>query len=120
PLLLSLAVPLFAQHEHMQMAARPDVARDLLMEQVSGTSTNPTAAAMEMAMTTWEKWNLMWHGTAFINQVLESDGGGQKLFATDWVMGMAHRPLGGGHLLLRSMLSLEPLTIGKRDTRSAF
>jgi hypothetical protein len=29
-------------------------------------------------------------------------------------MGMAERPIGGGHLMLRSMLSLEPLTVGKK------
>jgi hypothetical protein len=29
-------------------------------------------------------------------------------------MGMADRPLGGGHLMLRSMLSLEPVTVGKK------
>ena len=119
-LLLLLSAPAFAQHEHMQMTAQPDLSRDLLMQQASGTSANPTAAPMEMAMTTWEKWNLMWHGTAFVNQVVENDGGGQKLFATNWIMGMADRPLGRGHLLLRSMFSLEPLTIGKKGYPELF
>ena len=118
--LVMLCAPVFAQHEHMQMTAQPDLARDLLLQQASGTSANPTAGPMEMEMTTWEKWNLMWHGTAFVNQVVESDGGGQKLFATNWIMGMADRPLGGGHLLLRSMFSLEPLTIGKKGYPELF
>ena len=58
-LLVMLCAPVFAQHEHMQMTAQPDLAQDLLMQQASGTSANPTAAPMETAMTSWEKWNLM-------------------------------------------------------------
>jgi hypothetical protein len=120
-LLLLLSVPAFAQqHGGMQMPAQPDLARDLLMQQASGSSANPTAVPMEMEMTTWEKWNLMWHGTAFLNQVIENDGGSEKLFATNWIMGMADRPLAGGHLMLRSMFSLEPLTIGKKGYPELF
>jgi hypothetical protein len=74
-LLFLLSVPVFAQHEGMQMPAQPDLARDLLMQQVSGTSANPIAVPMEMEMTTWEKWSLMWHGTAFLNQVVDNGGG---------------------------------------------
>jgi len=110
-----LALPAFAQHEHMSMPSpKPsDPVSELLMNQVSGTASNPGASPMQMAMTQWEKWNLMWHGEAFVNQVVETDDGGQKLFSTNWVMGMADRPIGGGHLLLRSMLSLEPATVGE-------
>jgi hypothetical protein len=58
---------------------------------------------------------LMLHGQAFINQVVQSGPrGGDKFFSTNWIMGMADRPLGGGHLMLRSMLSLEPATVGKK------
>jgi hypothetical protein len=99
------------QHQmHMQM---PDPARELLMQQASGTAANPALAPMQMQMTMWEDWMLMWHGAAFVNQVVENDGGSQKLFSTNWLMGTADRPLAGGHLLLRSMFSLEPLTVGK-------
>lgn len=94
-------------------AAPPDPVSELLMNQMSGTASNPGASPMQMSMAQWEKWTLMWHGEAFVNQVVETDDGGQKLFSTNWVMGMAERPLGGGHLLLRSMLSLEPATIGE-------
>ena len=103
-----------AQHEHMNMgAAQPDIARELLAQQVSGTSENPSAAPMQMSMTNWENWMLMWHGTAFVNQVVQTDGGGDQFFSTNWIMGMAQRPLAGGQLLLRSMFSLEPMTIPK-------
>jgi hypothetical protein len=101
------------QHGDMQMMR--DATSELLMRQASGTSMNPAAAEMHMTMRQQGDWMLMLHGAAFINQVEQSGPrGGDKLFSTNWVMGMADRPLAGGHLLFRSMLSLEPLTIGKK------
>jgi Cu/Ag efflux protein CusF len=92
-----------------------DATGDFLMRQASGTSVNPGAAPMHMAMTQHGDWMLMLHGLAFINQVVQSGPrGDDKLFSTNWIMGIADRPLGGGHLMLRSMLSLEPLTVGKK------
>src|SRR5947199_3221426 len=92
--------------------AAADGAGDLLMRQVSGTATNPAAAPMPMTMFMRGDWMLMLHGSAFVSQVVQSGPrGDDKFFSTNWLMGMADRPLGGGHLLLRSMLSLEPLTI---------
>ncbi|HSP33457.1 MAG TPA: hypothetical protein VLU46_03975, partial [Thermoanaerobaculia bacterium] len=77
--------------------------------------TNPAAAPM--VMPAWENgtWSVMVHGSAFVNQMWQSGPrGGDKLFSTNWVMGMADRPLGGGHLMLRGMFSLEPATITNR------
>jgi hypothetical protein len=92
-----------------------DATSELLMRQASGTSLNPAAAPMHMIMTQRGDWMLMLHGLAFINQVVQSGPRGQdKLFSTNWMMGMAERPIGGGHLMLRSMLSLEPATVGKK------
>jgi Cu/Ag efflux protein CusF len=92
-----------------------DATGDFLMRQASGTSMNPAAAPVHMAMTQYRDWTLMLHGLAFVNQVEQSGPrGADKLFSTNWIMGMAGRPLGGGHLMLRSMLSLEPLTVGKK------
>src|SRR5207247_4624745 len=94
-----------------------DLAQDVLMQQASGTSLNPAAAAthMKMSMTTFDKWMLMFHGQAFLNQVVQTGSrGADGFFSTNWVMGMAERPLAGGHLMLRSMLSFEPLTVRKR------
>jgi Cu/Ag efflux protein CusF len=97
----------------MKMASDPTA--DFLMRQASGTSMNPAAAPMHMAMTQYGDWMLMLHGLAFVNQVVQSGPrGDDKLFSTNWIMGMADGKLGGGHLLLRSMLSLEPLTAGKK------
>jgi Cu/Ag efflux protein CusF len=116
------AMPAMPQHApemhhpampEMQMASDPTA--DFLMRQASGTSMNPAAAPMHMTMTKIEDWTLMLHGLAFVNQVVQSGPrGDDKLFSTNWIMGMAERPLGGGQLMLRSMLSLEPVTVGKK------
>jgi hypothetical protein len=49
-------------------------------------------------------WHLMLHGLASFND-LRATGprGGEKEFSTNWMMISAQRPLGGGHLLLRTM-----------------
>lgn len=114
-LLFFVALPALAQHEQMQMqmSSQPDPVRDLLAQQISGTSEDPAAAPMHMSTTKWEDWTLMWHGAAFLNQVVQTNGGGDQLFSSNWIMGTAQRPLAGGQLLLRSMFSLEPATIPK-------
>ena len=110
----------FAQHQHMTMP-QADAARDFLMQEASGTAHDPAAATMSMSMTMFDTWMLMAHGNAFVSQVVQTGPrGGDGFFSTNWVMGMAERPLAGGHLLLRSMLSLEPLTVGKRGYPELF
>jgi len=102
-------------HDMAGMQMQNDATSELLMRQASGTSMNPAAAPAHMAMTQRGDWMLMLHGLAFVNQVVQSGPrGDDKLFSTNWIMGMASRPLGGGHLMLRSMLSLEPVTVGKK------
>ncbi|HEY4639949.1 MAG TPA: hypothetical protein VII75_01275 [Thermoanaerobaculia bacterium] len=116
----ALALPVMAagqsaMHDMPGMNMTSDATADFLMRQASGTSMNPAAAPMHMAMTQSGDWMLMLHGLAFVNQVVQSGPrGDDKLFSTSWIMGMADRPLAGGHLLFRSMLSLEPLTVGKK------
>jgi hypothetical protein len=109
---------LMAQHDMAHMAGMHhdgDPVADLLMRQASGTSMNPAAAPMHMTMTQYGDWMVMLHGQAFVSQVVQSGPRGEdKFFSTNWIMGMADRPLSGGHLVLRSMLSLEPLTVGKK------
>jgi hypothetical protein len=103
------------QMRHDTMAMQHDATSELLMRQASGTSMNPAAAPMHMTMTQSGDWMLMLHGQAFVSQVAQSGPRGEdKFFSTNWIMGMAERPLAGGHLMLRSMLSLEPLTVGKK------
>lgn len=92
-----------------------DATSALLMRQASGTGLNPAAAPMQMTMTRAGDWMLMLHGAAFVSQVVQSGPrGDDKFFSTNWAMGMADRPAGGGHLMLRAMLSLEPITVGKK------
>ena len=75
------------------------------------------AAAQEPAsglMTQYGQWMLMAHGNAFLVQTIQhGPRTGDKLFSTNWAMVTGDRPLYGGNLELRGMLSLEPLTIGK-------
>jgi hypothetical protein len=95
--------------------AQQSDAADLEMRQTSGTAVDPGSGSMPMEMTSVRDWTLMLHGVAFINHVNESGfRGHDQNFSTNWVMGMASRPLWGGTLMLRSMLSLEPATITGR------
>ena len=103
------------------MSSMHDETSSFLMQQASGTSMNPAAAPMEMKMWMRGEWMLMLHGSAFVNQVWQSGPrGGDRLFSTNWIMGMADRPLGGGHLMLRSMLSLEPATVRHKQYPELF
>lgn len=125
-------MPLAAQQMQMPMpkpvptpmqAPMPthDNMHDFLMQQASGTSHNPAATPMEMSMMSVGKWMVMAHGVAFAGAVVQSGPrGADQLFTTNWVMAGAERPLAGGHLLIRSMLSLEPLFMGKRGYPELF
>jgi hypothetical protein len=99
---------------------RAQDASELLMNQAGGTSANP-AAAHEHLMLMEGSWHLMLHGAAFLDD-LRATGprGGEKTFSTNWMMISAQRPLGGGHLLLRAMLSAEPATISGRKYPEPF
>ncbi|HEV2720985.1 MAG TPA: hypothetical protein VG323_13265, partial [Thermoanaerobaculia bacterium] len=104
------------EHEHMQhgqMQMSHDAASELLMRQASGTSMNPAATPMHMTMAMHGQWMTMLHGLAFLNAATNSGPrGGDKVFSTNWAMGMAERPFAGGHVMFRTMLSLEPATVG--------
>ena len=80
----------------------------------SGTSWLPDASPMEGPMKHSGGWMLMVHGRAFL-QFIDSTGdrGDHEIGSVNWFMGMAQRPVRGGQLLFRGMLSLEPLTVGK-------
>jgi len=112
---MQMPMPMPMHHEHADPVA------DFLMQQGSGTATNPAAAPMAMTMTQSGDWMLMAHGNAFINAVHESGPrGDDQLFSTNWFMGSALRPLGDGRLLLRGMLSLEPAAMGERGYPELF
>ena len=114
---LTFALALLAAQEHQHSMPgmhhmQDDAVQQFLMQQASGTSADPAATPHEHLMTSYDQWMLMAHGLAFVSQVVQTGPrGDDAFFSTNWVMGMADRPLAGGHLMLRSMLSLEPLTV---------
>jgi len=81
----------------------------------SGTSIEPASTPSPMLMTSTHGWMLMLHGSAFFADTQQSGPlGADKLFSTNWTMGMAQRQLVLSQLTLRAMLSLEPATITGR------
>lgn len=81
----------------------------------SGTSAEPDSTPAPMLMSMKGPWMLMLHGNAFVTETQQTGPrGADKLFSTNWVMGMAERKAGPGQLTLRAMLSLEPATITGR------
>jgi hypothetical protein len=90
-------------------------ASELFMEESSGTAVQPAAWPMPMTMTSAGSWNLMWMGQAFLVDTQQTGPlGADKLYSTNWgMLGATHR-LGGGSVMLRTMLSLEPATITER------
>ena len=109
-----MSMPMPAGHEH-QMTAMPenplgiDHTRDR-----SGTSWLPDASPMQGHMWHRGSWMLMLHGNAFV-QYIETGGdrGDGQFGSINWVMGMAQREMGGGQLLLKTMFSAEPATVGR-------
>src|SRR5256886_2724234 len=81
----------------------------------SGTSWLPDAAPMHAAHYMLGRWTLMLHGKGFLQYDWQGRSrGSNQLGIVNWAMAVASRPLGGGQLQLRSMLSAEPWTIGSR------
>jgi hypothetical protein len=67
---------------------------------------------MAMAMQTKGNWNLMWMGQAFLVATQQSGPrGGDKIYSANWGILAAVRNLGRGSLMLRGMVSLDPMTI---------
>jgi hypothetical protein len=97
------------QHMHMdddQTMAMPSP-RD-----GSGTSWLPDESPMYAVHGQAGHWTLMAHANAFLQYLRESGARGSgQVGSINWLMGMADRAVGAGHLGLRGMVSLEPWTI---------
>lgn len=81
----------------------------------SGTSWQPDSSPHGGIHLMHEDWMLMMHGSAYL--IYDDQGGrrgDEKFISTNMFMAMAQRPLGPGTLGLRSMLTLEPATVGKK------
>jgi hypothetical protein len=95
-------------------AAPPMGALDLPMARLgSGTAWLPDAAPVRGVHRAAGPWHLMLHGNAFVGYDLQQGGElDRALVSQNWIMAMAGRPWLGGHVLLRTMFSLEPWTVG--------
>ena len=80
----------------------------------SGTSWLPDVSPMYAIHRQLGDWSTMLHGNVFMQFISETtDRGDDQFGSVNWLMGMAERRLGGGHLSFRTMFSLEPLTVGE-------
>jgi hypothetical protein len=79
----------------------------------SGTAWQPDETPMYAIHSQRKGWTLMGHGNGFLQYLHDSgDRGSHQTGGINWLMGMADRPVGDGHLGLRGMISFEPWTIG--------
>lgn len=114
--------PKDAKHQHgMRMDHPGTLIEDIIHHASSGTSMEPGSTPHEMMMGMHGSWMLMFHGEGFLNSTQQSGPRGKdKIFSTNWVMPMAQREIGPGTLTLRTMLSLEPATITRRQFPELF
>ena len=87
--------------------------RDVPTE-ASGTSWLPATTPVLGWFGSRRGWDLMSHGNAFAQFLLESGEFHRRSYqfgSINWVMGMASRPAYGGRMTVRTMLSAEPWTI---------
>jgi hypothetical protein len=105
-----------AEHHTDHRQGPPDPAGFFLMQQSSGTAFQPAAWPMPMLMTRAGSWSLLWMGQGFIVATQQSDPrGAGKIYSANWgMLGASHR-LGRGAVMLRTMVSLDPLTITNRQ-----
>lgn len=85
-----------------------------MTQEASGTAWQPEATPMDGLHIMNHGWMFMVHG--FADGVYDYQGGhrgDKKFFSPNMLMGMAQHRLGPGTFGLRSMLTLEPATIGK-------
>ena len=81
-------------------------------QQSSGTSWQPAVTPHYAFHRQSGRWGLMTHYNVFLNyDRQEGPRGDYQYNSTNWVMLMADRPVGKDRLQLRTMLSLEPLTV---------
>ena len=120
-LLLGITASAAAQQPEMSMPMNMSGRADSFLESVemhatSGTSAEPGSTPMPMMMAMYDGWMLMFHATAFVADIQQTNPrGADKFFSTNWFMPMAQHTLGHGQLTFRTMLSLEPATVSERQ-----
>jgi mono/diheme cytochrome c family protein len=119
------------EHEHGQsqpgeaakegMIGMSRVVGQQMTREGSGTSWVPESSPMWAAHARWGQWNVMQHGNLVL--MYDHQGGPRgvsRTVSTNWYMLMGNRQLGKGELMLRTMLSLEPATIGNNGMPQLF
>ena len=78
----------------------------------SGTAWLPDASPMYAIHQQKGAWTVMAHENVFVQFLHESGNrGDDQIGSINWIMGMAGRTVGTGHLAFRGMFSVEPWTI---------
>jgi hypothetical protein len=97
--------------EHAAMATPLDIPET---RDASGTSWQPESTPMFMWHAMMDGWALGLHTNVFAGyDNTRSDRGDDQFISINWLMAMARHRVGDGDLTLRTMLSLEPFTVGK-------
>ena len=111
------AEPAKTETDHSTMHhSNLDPGSAFLLRQSSGTAFQPLAWPMPMLMTQAGDWHLMWMGQGFLVGTQQSGPRGRdKLYSANWGMLGAARKLGRGSVMLRGMVSLDPLTVTHRE-----
>lgn len=104
-------------HAMHTMHASPEMAGPLgiSMDRMgSGTTWIPEEVTLPSRHFMLRDWRLMLHGFVF-GQYNRQNGprGDDQVGSLNWAMLMADRPLAGGRIQLRTMLSLDPATVGR-------
>jgi hypothetical protein len=93
-----------------------NAATSFLLGQSSGTAFQPKNWPMPMLMSRAGSWNLMWMGQGFVAATQQGGPrGADKIYSANWGMLSAAHTLGGGAIMFRSMISLEPVTVRGRS-----
>ena len=109
-----MQMPMPAGHEHQIMTVLENPLGIDHTRDGSGTSWLPDASPMQGLMRQRGSWMLRLHGNAFVQYIdAGGDRGDHQFGSINWVMGMAQREVGGGQLLVKTMFSLEPATVGR-------
>src|SRR5690242_3045711 len=84
------------QHEGTHMGvSSPSFVHTIEHHAADGTSVEPDSTPIPMLMFMKNDWSLMLHGVAFLNYIQQTGPrGADKVFSTNWVMGMAQRSFG--------------------------
>ena len=109
------ALCLFIAPAGAQMTMAPDPLGVTMNRGGSGTTWTPDALTLPSVHFMRGNWDLMVHGFVF-GQYADAEGprGDSQFGSLNWGMFMATHELAGGRFSFRTMLSLDPWTIGER------